>query len=93
MHVEGKYLLVSYRDIPDAQFICEPGGDLRIKVSIVEKSNLPFHSTFLDNPTVKKVLLFENLSNRGLEERDELFDAIRWYKSKTQLNLMCLIHL
>lgn len=93
MHLEGKYLLLSYRDIPDTEFICERCGDLRIRVSFVEPSELPIESDSLEELGGQKVLVFENVSNKSVEEQGQYIAAIKWYKSKLGLKIMSLIYL
>ena len=94
MYIEGKYLLVSYRDIPDIDFICENGGDLRIKVSKIPKSDtkaLP--EGFLLGTIDKWILVFENISTRIAAEQDEVIRAVHWYKCKFGLKGMNLLYL
>jgi hypothetical protein len=94
MHLEGKYLLVSYRDIPNTDFICEYDGDIRIRVSKVDRLKVkavakgPFLGT-----NDSWVLVFENISNRLIQEQDEIMRAVSWYKSKVGLGGMNLVYI
>lgn len=94
MHIEGKYLLVSYRDIPDIDFICENGGDLRIRVSKVDASEVQVLPEELSEDAASRfVVVFENVSNRVIKERGEFLKAIHWYKSKFGVPGMNLLYL
>ena len=94
MHIEGKYLLVSYRDIPDTHFICENGGNLRIKVSKISKSDIaPLPEGFLFGIIDKWILVFENISTLIVSEQDEVSRAVHWYKCKLGLSQMNLMYL
>jgi hypothetical protein len=87
MYIEGKYLLVNYRDIPHVDFICENGGDLRIRVTKLPESRLDDRPQgVLCEVADKCVFIFENISNRIIEEQDELVRAIHWYKSRFGFN-------
>ena len=93
MHIEGKYLLLRYRDTPEIDFICENGGDLRIRVSKIPKAqlkNLP--EGFLLGTVDRWILVFENISNRIISEQEEIIRAVHWYKSKIGLSTMNLIY-
>ena len=92
MYIEGKYLLVSYRDIPNTDFICEYEGDIRIKVSKIEKSALPAPGHSFSGAAEKWILIFENISNKLIQEQDELLQAVQWYKSKIGLRAMSVIY-
>ena len=94
MYVEGKYLLLSYRDMPDTDFICENGGDLRIRVLKIPKSEskaLPQGQLF--GSIDKWILVFENISSRVIAEQDEIIRAVYWYKCKFGLQSMNLLYL
>lgn len=94
MHIEGKYLLLSYRDIPDTDFICENGGDLRIRVVKIPKTELTSLPEGLVLETVDKwVLIFENISNKIIKEREEVIRAVHWYKCKFGLQAMNLLYM
>lgn len=83
MFIEGKYLLVRYRDIPHTDFICENGGDLRVRVTKILKSELKFNpQCFISDAAGKCIFIFENISNRIIEEQEELMRVIHWYKNK-----------
>ena len=94
MHLQGKYLLVTYRDLPDTHFICEYGSDLRIRVSRVPKEEMSMiQPDFLARSSSNLVLVFENISNRIIEEQDELMRAVHWYKTRLGLKSMNLLYL
>lgn len=89
MYIEGKYLLVNFRDIPHVDFICENGGDLRIRVTKVPESGLEDRPQCVLCEVVDKcVFIFENISNRMIEEQEELVRAIQWYKTRFGLQSM-----
>ena len=70
MYIEGKYLLVRYRDVPHVDFICENGGDLRIRVTKLPESGVSDRSQgLLCEVADKFVFIFENISNRIIEEQ------------------------
>ncbi len=86
MYIEGKYLLVRYRDAPHVDFICENGGDLRIRVTKLPESGVTDRSQCLLCEVADKfVFIFENISNRIIEEQEEWVRAIQWYKTKLGL--------
>jgi len=94
MHLEGKYLLVSYRDLPGADFICDQEGNLRIKVSMVKRSALKLiPQKFLPDIASEWILVVENISNQLLKEQEEILKAVNWYKSKLGLNAPSCIYL
>ncbi|MEJ6981800.1 hypothetical protein WG906_15135 [Pedobacter sp. P351] len=83
MYIEGKYLLVSYRDIPHTDFVCENGGDLRVKVTKILKSDEKFNAQcFLSDAADRCVFIFENISSKIINEQEELLRVIHWYKNK-----------
>ena len=83
MYIEGKYLLVSYRDVPHTDFIYETGGDLRVKVSRILKSDVKFNAQcFLSDTADRCVFIFENISNKIVNEQEELLKVVQWYKNK-----------
>lgn len=94
MYVEGKYLLLSYRDIPNTDFICENGGDLRIRVLKIPKSEITMlPEGHLLGAMDKWVLVFENISARVVAEQEEIIRAVQWYKSRFGLQSMNLLYL
>jgi hypothetical protein len=91
MHIDGKYLLVKYRDLPDTEFICENGGDLRIRVSRVCRSQLKsLPEGFLLGVVDKSILVFENVSTMLDQENDEIVRAVQWYRRQfgVKMNLL-----
>jgi hypothetical protein len=94
MYVEGKYLLVSYRDVPDADFICENGGDLRIRVSKIRESDVvTLPQGQLIGSVDKWILIFENISIQLIHEQEDIVRAVHWYKTKFGLKAMSLLYL
>lgn len=94
MHIEGKYLLLNYRDMPDTDFICENGGDLRIRVLRIPRNKLDtLPEGELLGAMDKWILVFQNISNRMITEQEELIRAVHWYTCKFGIQQMKMLYL
>ncbi|HEY0053950.1 MAG TPA: hypothetical protein VGB63_01225 [Pedobacter sp.] len=92
LSLKANYFMVNYRDIPDTDFLCEYGGDMRLKVSKIPKSDfLSLPVDYLCAIVDSCVLVFENIGKRA-GTREDMFNAIVWYKKKNGFKSMFLLN-
>lgn len=93
MRREENYLLLSYRDMPDVDFICQCETGMRVKVSVKDRNNIYFLSAgTLYGVAERFVFIFENVS-ASFRETEELLKAVNWYRSFKglyRMEVLCL---
>ena len=89
--MEAAYFMVNYRDMPNTDFLCEYGGDVRLKVSKVDKTDLlSLSGEYLCAIVESCILVFENIGN-SVGSKDDIFKAIFWYKKRNGFKTMFIL--
>ena len=76
-----RYLVVTYKDVPDTDFICDCKAEIRLRVSKIPKNKLfELSKTCLCAILDNCILVFEEIGNT-LGTNEEILKAIFWYRN------------
>ncbi|WP_207534715.1 hypothetical protein [Desertivirga arenae] len=79
-NVRNNYLVLTYANLPDSQFLCDFRGTIRVKISrIREKINTLSAGTIICGITDDCILLFEDVGCKSITWKD-IEGALAWYK-------------
>jgi hypothetical protein len=85
------YFLLYCHTLPDTEFICEYGGPVRLKATLVtKKEDIPFFTDSLYGILEESIIVFENVGKQWVG-KEELLIAINWFKNHIKSPAMRIV--
>jgi len=90
--MKTKYFALSYRGLPDTEFICDCNNKLRLKATrIKDPSNIPLVEGII-GVSEAAFFIFENVSSISVD-KNHVFNAIEWFKAYLRIPSMRVVEI